>query len=173
VSDRDDRLTHLLMSGDEAIEPFRCFSGRTSPHRTRTCDCRQRAEVEDLPAGRQRKLCETIREQSQPIRSMLTALTTLSPIPVREARAAAVSTAVADFFLRIPPADRPARAAPAAVDQCGLWILVNQRFNDACAHLNTRRDNRLRSLAPPYYISFPRVFRRIDDPSFTRSTALA
>lgn len=73
VSDRDDRLTSLPMSEDVAIEPARCFSGRTSPHGTRTCDCRLRAEGEDVLARRQPGPCETIRERSQPIRSMLTA----------------------------------------------------------------------------------------------------
>lgn len=73
VSDRDDRLPNLPMSGGVDIEPARCSSGRTSPHGTRTCDCRQRAEGEDVPAGRQPGPCQTIRERSQPIRSMLTA----------------------------------------------------------------------------------------------------
>ena len=32
ASDRDDRLTNLLVSRDVAIELGRCFSRRTSPH---------------------------------------------------------------------------------------------------------------------------------------------
>jgi hypothetical protein len=76
------------MSRDEAMKSCRCFSGRTSPHRARTCDRRQSAEVGALQAGRQRELCETIREQSRPIRSTLTGPkgSTVSPSIIRHNR---------------------------------------------------------------------------------------
>lgn len=72
ASDRDDRLTNLLVSRDVAIELGRCFSGRTSPHES--LNLRLPAACRNcgyLPGG-QRETSETIREQSRPIRSVLT-----------------------------------------------------------------------------------------------------